>query len=79
MYGPDLNAAVFFKTFLNMRNADYQDITDELVSRSGGPAPSENDMLEIYTALADMVHSKNSIGYVRSVQWLKTAQSRSRY
>ncbi|KIX09215.1 uncharacterized protein Z518_00294 [Rhinocladiella mackenziei CBS 650.93] len=70
VYGADPNASTFFKTFLNMRNADHKDLVDELTLLSDGQldgmSPSfEENLQVIYTSLADMARSDAIVDFIR--------------
>ena len=76
MYGADSNASIFFKTFLNMRNADHKDVVNELAilsERWRGQVPPplaphvEKNMPVIYASLADMARSDAVVDFVRYV------------
>ena len=67
-----------------MRNADYKDVVNELEKlseewRSGVPPLMEKDLPEIYSSLADMVHSDAVINFMRYVECLKSAYCKLKY
>jgi uncharacterized coiled-coil protein SlyX len=70
VYGADLNASKFFDSLLEMRNANHEDVIDELEMLSEKwpsevPQSMEKDLRAIYASLADMAHSDAVVDFMR--------------